>query len=661
MQLIPRILSRSHVRSAQICKVLPVFTILLALWSLLPVRVQATSDPLDPAFGDGGKVLTDFSGFNDFPGAVTTQPDGKVVMVGTSSGANFSNFAVARYNTDGTPDSTFGNGGQVRTVSPDVPAHPSNYLEATAVALQPDHKIVVAGNDRLGFALARYNADGTLDASFGTAGIVFNYNYDAGRRVTDVAILPDGKIMAAGWYNGILDEQGYPQIGVALSRYNADGTLDATFGAGGKINSDSFGRWHSFINRAVIQPNGQVVFAGYYNTDTGYNFVLARYNADGAPDSTFGTGGRVNTLFANTVSYSLAVAVQPDKKIVVVGDSLGSGGYNFGVARYDTDGTLDSTFGTGGKATTDLGSTGDFPGTVAIQPDGKIVVAGQTYTDVERSYDFAAVRYNADGTPDSTFGIDGKAITDFSNGSEFASASTIQSDGKIILAGYHVSETDSGPNYDFALTRYTGGAIDLTPPTINCPGDITASSEPYQCATIVDLGVVTAIDNAGRSLTPVGLRSDGLALNEPYAVGTTTITWMATDNNGNTASCFQVVTVIDQTPPVISGVSVSPAVLSPPNRKMVDVTVSYDATDNCGLSFSVTNTLSVTSNEPDSGGGRGSTGPDWEVVDTHHVLLRAERASNGRERLYTITITSMDGSGNASSRQVTVSVLDNRP
>jgi hypothetical protein len=145
-------------------------------------------------------------------------------------------------------------------------------------------------------------------------------------------------------------------------------------------------------------------------------------------------------------------------------------------------------------------------------------------------------------------------------------------------------------------------------------------------------------------------------LSDPYPVGTTNITWTATDSNGNTASCFQVLTVIDKTPPVISAESVSPAVLWSPNHKMVDVTVSYQASDNCLLSSPVTNTLSVTSNEPANGSGDGNTASDWEIVDTHHVRLRVEIAGNGHGRLYTISITSTDGSGNASSRQVTVSV-----
>jgi uncharacterized delta-60 repeat protein len=164
----------------------------------LPGRVEAISDQLDPTFGDGGKVVTDFSGLDDFPAAMVVQPDGKAIVVGFSRGADFSNFATARY-----------------------------------------------------------KPNGTLDDSFGAGGMVFNPNFNRGRHISDVTILPDGKIMT-GWYSGALDEQGYSPYGFVLSRYHAEGTLDSTFGTGGIADSAPFGRGVGI--EAIIEPDGQILF-----------------------------------------------------------------------------------------------------------------------------------------------------------------------------------------------------------------------------------------------------------------------------------------------------------------------------------------------------------------------------------------------------------------
>src|SRR5205807_3318575 len=131
----------------------------------------------------------------------------------------------------------------------------------------------------------------------------------------------------------------------------------------------------------------------------------------------------------------------------------------------------------------------------------------------------------------------------------------------------------------------------------------------------------------------------------PYPLGTTSVTLTVRDNHGASSQCTGTVTVVDNTAPAISGASASPSVLWPPNHKMVDVTVGYNAGDNCGP---VTCSLTVSSNEPVNGTGDGDTAPDWEVVDAHHVRLRAERAGAGNGRVYTITILCRDAAGNSS-------------
>jgi len=142
----------------------------------------------------------------------------------------------------------------------------------------------------------------------------------------------------------------------------------------------------------------------------------------------------------------------------------------------------------------------------------------------------------------------------------------------------------------------------------------------------------------------------------PFGLGEHTVRLIATDDRGQTNSAIAVVTVVDQTPPTISGASVDKPTLWPPNHQMIDVTVNYTTTDSCGESSAG---LDISSNEPVNGTGDGDTAPDWEIVDAHHVRLRAERSGQGSGRIYTITITATDSHGNTSSQAVTEGVPHN--
>ena len=188
-----------------------------------------------------------------------------------------------------------------------------------------------------------------------------------------------------------------------------------------------------------------------------------------------------------------------------------------------------------------------------------------------------------------------------------------------------------------------------TPPVASCAGAVTLAASADSCSV-----TITAADvNAGSS-DPDG-DAITLSLGSPatLGVGTHEVTLVGTDSRGATSSCFTTVTVVNGTAPAISNPSVSPSVLSPPNHQMRDVTVNYLAADNCGP---VATTLSVTSNEPSNGQGDGNTSADWEVVDAHHVRLRAERSGGGSGRIYTITVTATDAAGNTTQRSVEVSV-----
>src|SRR5262245_24661714 len=212
------------------------------------------------------------------------------------------------------------------------------------------------------------------------------------------------------------------------------GALDPTFGTGGKVTTDLQGSSQDDGQAVAVQADGKIVVAGSFQ---GIDFAVVRYNADGTLDATFGTGGKVITNFGPgfTTDAAQDLAIQSDGKIVVVGSSTNSVGTDFAVARYNADGTLDASFGTGGLVTTNFGGTSlDAAQGVAIQADGKIVVTGSSNSASPQD-DFAVVRYNADGSLDTGFGTGGKVTTDFAGSIDDAFAVALQADGKIVAAG----------------------------------------------------------------------------------------------------------------------------------------------------------------------------------------------------------------------------------
>lgn len=422
--------------------------ILLALASVLasPLAAAAQSGTLDARFGLFGRVITDFGGASDAAAAVAVQPDGRIVAVGWTTATGSADFALARYHADGTLDASFGRGGKVTTAF----AAGSSDM-ALAVALQPDGKIIAAGqtsNGNSDFALARYNVDGTLDASFGANGTVTTdvlaLSSDA---AFAVVVQADGKIVAAGQ----ADVDG--GFDFALARYNRDGTLDAAFGVGGKVltpfddepSGQDFSVAQAFA--VALQPDGKIVAAGQAFIESSFDFALARFNTDGTRDVDFGTRGRATTNFAGGHDRARAVAIQPDGRIVAVGGGATSTGFDFALARYDGNGSLDPTFGGSGKVTTDFAGPSDFAFSAVAQPDGKIVAAGQSL--IAGSSVFALARYTSTGTLDATFGFGGRMVTNFPGTNEVALSVALQRDGKVVAAGRAAVRAG-----DFAIARY---------------------------------------------------------------------------------------------------------------------------------------------------------------------------------------------------------------
>jgi uncharacterized delta-60 repeat protein len=418
-----------------------------------PVSVAAPNraGDLDPTFGGDGKVTTNF-GSGEEVRAVAIQADGKIVAAGCITTA----FALARYMPDGTLDSSFGGDGRVTT---DLTRRGGDC--ALGVAIQADGKIVAAGHSGFGgpngkFAVARYEPGGTLDTTFGGDGRVttdFTPDADFASRVI---LQADGKIVVAG-QSGVFGTNTM----FATARYNPDGALDSTFGDDGRVTTD-FTPGDDGANAVAVQADGKIVVAGGAGTEilsANTGFALARYNPDGTLDPAFGEGGQV--AHSTTVGKGSAIsgiAILTSGKILAAGRD-GTGGCepcgsdmstSFALVQYEADGTIDPTFGDDGLVITPLSPKDDSAFDLAIQSDGKIVAVGDSGSD-GRNPKFAVVRYNTDGTLDLTFGREGKVRTDFTPGADVAQEVVLQADGKILVAG----PSDYVGTHDrFALARY---------------------------------------------------------------------------------------------------------------------------------------------------------------------------------------------------------------
>jgi uncharacterized delta-60 repeat protein len=354
---------------------------------------------LDPSFGRGGKVVT---GLETDAGSLAIQRDGKLVAAGFSRGQGKLSFALTRYTTRGTLDASFGEGGTV--VSSFGIDHAS---AAEDVAIQRDGRIVAFGSSGdepsgpVDFALARYNTRGHLDTSFGRAGKVLTAFVGDEAEAAAVTIQAEGKVVAVGYVT-------YPSIRFALARYTNRGRLDPSFGRHGKVLT-GFGIDRAGLAEDVaIQVDGKPVVAG-----ASAGFALTRYNGDGKLDPSFGVGGKALTNFGATgdsdSSGAARAVVTENGRIVVAGSSGDDRCSHFALARYTGEGSLDPSFGEGGKVETHWLCNAAAEA-AAIQADGKIVAGGRA------GHRFALARYTSDGILDTSFGSGGKVLTDFGSG-----------------------------------------------------------------------------------------------------------------------------------------------------------------------------------------------------------------------------------------------------
>jgi uncharacterized delta-60 repeat protein len=419
---------------------------------LSPTQLMAQAGQLDASFATGGVfTTTSVAPFQTGASAVALQSDGKIVVAGKTNGST----ALLRLTTSGNLDPTFGNGGIAK-----IPLPPEFFVDsdvAVGVAVQPDGKIVFAIRDDEGDAgivchiVSRVNADGSLDTAFGNGGFGVSSTQNTRTHFSIVlALQPDGKILVAG---------------SSIARFDATGQLDPNFGTGG------LAAVKNFAGAMVVQPNGQILIAtgGFLPSAFGTvppasnsarpPGIISRYNPDGSLDSNFGIFGQ-----AATVAPTPGVLVQSDGKIVMAGpltDTLllppRHNTTGFGLLRYNPDGSIDTGFGAHGGVLNSFGSSAPFASANALvqQPDGRLIVAGDAGD--ENSSNFALARYTSDGNLDGTFGSGGQVITAIPNNRSTIVALALQSDGNIIAVGNLGTFDQLGRGVmNIAVARYLG-------------------------------------------------------------------------------------------------------------------------------------------------------------------------------------------------------------
>jgi uncharacterized delta-60 repeat protein len=409
---------------------------------IISTSLYAQPGAPDPTFSTDGMVITAVSPAEDYGNSLVIQPDGKILVGGFAKIGADNQFALCRYNTDGNLDNTFSTDGMLTT-----PA--GTFAGGAGMALQPDGKILLGGYGKPGanldFVVVRYNSDGSIDNTFsgdGIASAAVGAGLDVG---SCMALQTDGKIIVAGkTNNGTNNDFG-------LVRFNADGTMDAGFGTAGVVTT-AFPGGAAEPRCMAIQSDGKIIVAGLCNT-AGSPYAIARYNTDGTLDNTFDSDGKLSGFYmAGGSSVTNAIAILADGKILVGGEgrSAASGSdRDFAIVKLNTDGTTDASFGTAGVVVTNFDTEHDNLNALIVQPDGKIVTGGYAYTGTTL-LEFALVRYNADGSVDGTFGAGGKVVTEMGPGGNQIMALALQADGKIVAAG----SVNAGATADFALARY---------------------------------------------------------------------------------------------------------------------------------------------------------------------------------------------------------------
>lgn len=357
------------------------------------VRLNPNGD-YDTTFGTGGIVFTDINGRFDDPNAVAVQNDGKIVVAGGSSTGGWGDMAFVRYMPNGSLDTTFDGDGILLLNS--FPGFVGDSI--TTLSIQPDGKILGGGSVDTDFLIVRINLDGTLDSSFGTGGIVVTSSNAFAHRIGEMAILPDGKILAAGFGSRC-----------SVARYNPNGTLDAGYGSAGFFTMNA--GFYAECRAIAIQNDGKAVIAGY-GVDSVHHSLLARLNTNGTLDNSFGGTGMIFSNISQTsADYYTDVVIQPDGKILASGISGANNEFDFSVARVNTTGVADPSFGVNGISLTV--KPGNQSAVRSVMYGDKLLVMGDAGALENTPFGIRAARYNLATTPTASSDFDGDGIPDY--------------------------------------------------------------------------------------------------------------------------------------------------------------------------------------------------------------------------------------------------------
>ena len=461
----------------------------------------SSAGAIDTGFGASG-----FTSAGAFLGVSTgnrgvLQSDGKLIVVGTTTikRSNFSGYeqawTLARYNTDGSLDTSFGGDGKVTTSFPNGLA-----TEGTDIALQPDGSIVVLGRQTGAYSVGRYFSDGTLDTSFGNQGTTLRYF----GRMLDIpkalAIEPNGKIVTVGYSQDDAPTFGLLPPRAVISQLNADGTNDTSFGSDGalQLQVDGIG---TYATSVVALSDGKILVAGYTDP-TQPSLFVARLLPNGALDATFGVGGIAKYLEVNTIPTVWDMKLQADGKIVLVGDTAANPRPLATVTRLNPDGSLDSTFGTAGISKFSISPTLDTAQSVAIAPDGKIVVSASSNQLPTPDIDYfttGVVRLLPNGVLDTSFGNAGTKMLELGVGQEYSRDVLVQQDGKILVVGdksFRASPNDIFYGGDVLVARLTSSTLTVNQVSVSVnEGSVATNSGNWNSVATISASVGTVVKN----------------------------------------------------------------------------------------------------------------------------------------------------------------------
>ena len=424
-------------------------TYFLLMLLVSPMLIFAQAGTIDPTFGTDGVVTTAIHPNYNMAESTVVQSDGKILVAGSAGTPSTYQMAVARYNEDGSLDTSFGNNGTLRFPVGSVKSFVMD------MAQQPDGKILLGGrtwdNESGDFAVVRLNEDGSFDDTFGTNGI-FRLETPETEASEAMALLDDGTILMVG----------YSDDNLAVAKITADGVMDTTFGVNGWVVLP-FDDSASYADDLAIQDDGKIVIAGFaLNGENRFQVAAARLNADGSVDNSFGTDGKVIFNVGEWNDFGEGIAIQNDGKILIGGHKWISNvqqRHDLFMARLNTNGSLDTSYGTSGVATARLVDGANYASDLVLQADGKPILMG--YSNFQGLIDMAMVRFNTDGNLDSTFNGNGMVSYDNMGREDYGYSMALQADNKIVLAGYSYG----GGGSEFEVVRFlnddTAGTEDL--------------------------------------------------------------------------------------------------------------------------------------------------------------------------------------------------------